>query len=45
MHLHFFAVLFSQVVSRWPQVARGRKIASAFFYELIKIKPKIQVIC
>jgi hypothetical protein len=28
-----------------PLAAHGRKIARVFFYELIKIKPEIQVIC
>jgi hypothetical protein len=31
---------FTLVAGRWPRVARGRKIARAFFYELIKIKSK-----
>jgi hypothetical protein len=45
MRVHYFTALFTLVAGRWPRVARGRKIARAFFYELIKIKPKIWVIC
>ncbi|MCH3951820.1 MAG: hypothetical protein LKE33_12940 [Acidaminococcus sp.] len=37
MHKHYFTAPFTLVAGRWPRVARGRKIAKAFFYELIKI--------
>ena len=40
MCVHYFTAPFTLVVGRWPRVARGRKIARAFFYELIKIKLK-----
>jgi hypothetical protein len=49
MHTHYFTIPFftlsaapvTQVAGRWPRVAHGRKIAKAFFYKIIKIKPKI----
>jgi hypothetical protein len=41
MKFHSFTASCTLVAGRWPRVARGRKIARAFFYELIKIKPEI----
>jgi hypothetical protein len=35
------AFFHSPFAGRWPRVACGRKIARAFFFELIKIKPEI----
>jgi hypothetical protein len=45
MLMHYFTAPFTLVAGRWPRVAHGRKIAKAFCFKLIKIKPEIQVNC